>query len=51
VLGDGAKWIWQEISPLFGPERTEIVDYFHAREHVWTVAKALHGDNTPETTA
>jgi hypothetical protein len=51
VLGDGAKWIWQEIGPLFGPERTEIVDYFHATEHVWTVAKALHGHDTPESTA
>jgi hypothetical protein len=49
VLGDGAKWIWQEIGPLFGPERTEIVDYFHASEHVWRVAKALHGDDTPNT--
>jgi hypothetical protein len=51
VLGDGARWIWQEIGPLFGPERTEIVDYFHATEHVWSVAKALHGDDTPETKA
>jgi hypothetical protein len=51
VLGDGAKWIWQEIAPLFGAERTEIVDWYHATEHVWTVAKVLHGEASPETTA
>jgi hypothetical protein len=31
--------------------RTEIVDWFHATEHLWTAAKALHGEDTPETTA
>ena len=51
VLGDGAKWIWEHIATLFGSERTEIVDWYHATEHVWTAAKALYGDATPETEA
>ncbi len=51
VLGDGAKWIWEHIAPLFGPERIEIVDWYHASEHIWTTAKALHGEDTPETKA
>jgi hypothetical protein len=51
VLGDGAKWIWEHVATLFGEERTEVVDWYHASEHVWTVAKALHGDDAPETTA
>jgi hypothetical protein len=51
VLGDGAKWIWEHVATLFGDERTEIVDWYHASEHVWTVAKAVHGDDTPETKA
>jgi hypothetical protein len=51
VLGDGAKWIWEHVATLFGSERTEIVDWFHATEHIWTVAKALHGEDTPETAA
>jgi len=51
VLGDGARWIWDQVAPLFGEERTEIVDWYHASEHIWTVAKAVHGDDTPETTA
>jgi hypothetical protein len=49
VLGDGAKWIWEHVATLFGEERTEIVDWYHASEHIWTVAKAVHGDDTPET--
>jgi len=51
VLGDGAKWIWEHVATLFGEERTEIVDWYHASEHIWTVAKAVHGDDTPQTKA
>ena len=51
VLGDGAKWIWDHVATLFGSERTEIVDWFHASEHLWTVAKELHGEDTAETKA
>ena len=51
VLGAGAKWTWEHVATLFGDERTEIVDWYHASEHLWAVAKALHGDDTPETTA
>jgi len=29
VLGDGAKWIWDDVATLFGSERTEIVDWYH----------------------
>ena len=51
VLGDGAKWIWEHIATLFGSERIEIVDWYHASEHVWTAAKAVYGEDTPETQA
>jgi hypothetical protein len=51
VVGDGAKWIWEHVATLFGDERTEIVDWYHASEHIWTVAKAVHGDGTLETNA
>jgi hypothetical protein len=27
------------------------VDWYHASEHIWTTAKALHGEDTPETKA
>jgi hypothetical protein len=41
VLGDGARWIWNLAAGHFG-ERTEIVDWYHATEHVWGAAKALY---------
>jgi hypothetical protein len=30
-----------------GDECAEIVDWYHASERIWTVAKAVHGDDTP----
>lgn len=50
VLGDGAPWIWNLAAEHFG-RRTEIVDWFHASEHLWAAAKALHGAGTPEAAA
>jgi len=45
VLGDGARWIWTAAAEQFGT-RTEIVDWYHASEHVWTVARAVFGAGT-----
>ena len=42
ILGDGAKWIWQVATEMF-PGAIQIVDYFHACEKVWQVARALGG--------
>jgi hypothetical protein len=33
ILGDGAPWIWNLAGQYF-PEATQIVDIFHAREHL-----------------
>lgn len=45
VLGDGAHWIWILAADHFG-ERIEIIDFYHATEHVWTLAHALFGEGT-----
>jgi hypothetical protein len=50
VLGDGAAWIWHLAAEHFG-ERTEIVDFYHASEHLWTLAHALHGAGTAAAAA
>jgi hypothetical protein len=34
VLGDGAEWIWNQ-ADLHFPEAAQIVDLYHAREHLW----------------
>lgn len=40
VLGDGAKWIWGIADQHF-PHATQIVDYYHAREHLADLTKIL----------
>ena len=50
VLADGAVWIWNLAAEHFG-ERTEIVDFYHASEHLWTLAHALYGTGTPPAKA
>ena len=49
ILGDGARWIWELAAEQFG-DRIEIVDYYHASQHLWDVARALHPDD-PSTVA
>jgi hypothetical protein len=44
VVGDGAHWIWDLAATHFG-ERTEVVDWYHASQHVWAVAHALHPED------
>jgi len=44
VLGDGATWIWNTATELF-PEATQILDRYHAKEHLSTVGKVLLGDS------
>ena len=40
ILGDGAKWIWRVACELF-PGAIQIVDFYHAAEKLWGVAKDL----------
>ena len=42
VLGDGAPWIWNLADEHF-PDAIQIVDLFHAKGHLWDVAKAIYG--------
>ncbi len=50
VLGDGAAWIWNLAAEHFG-DRIEIVDYYHASEHVWTLANAFYGEGSDKAKA
>jgi hypothetical protein len=50
VLGDGALWIWNLAAEHF-PGAVQIVDLWHAREHVWKVARAVFGAGSPQGAA
>ena len=41
VLADGAEWIWN-LAGLHFPGAIEIVDLYHARQHLWDLARRLH---------
>lgn len=41
VIGDGAEWIWNIAKDHF-PGAVQIVDLFHARQHLWDLARLLH---------
>jgi len=42
VLGDGGPWIWAIAAEHF-PGATQIVDLYHARQHLAALGKVLHG--------
>ena len=45
ILGDGAPWIWNLADEHF-PGAVQIVDGFHAKSHLFDVAKAVYGPGT-----
>jgi hypothetical protein len=47
VIGDGAEWIWNLADQHF-PGAIQIVDLFHARQHLWELARKLHPNNEAE---
>ena len=40
VIGDGAEWIWNLADPYF-PGAVQIVDLYHARQHLWELVRKL----------
>lgn len=49
VLGDGAQWIWA-LADMHFPGAIQIVDLYHAREHLAEVAKAVYGAGSQKAT-
>jgi hypothetical protein len=47
ILGDGAPWIWKLVCEQF-PGAVQIVDLYHAQQHVWEVAHAVFGYSSPQ---
>lgn len=42
-IADGAKWIWKWVEDTY-PESVQIVDYYHAKEHLCEFAKEYFKD-------
>lgn len=41
VVADGSVWIWNVQQDRFGRAQG-VLDFYHASQHLWTVARALH---------
>jgi hypothetical protein len=44
VVADGAVWIWNLAGDRFGQAQQRL-DYYHASQHLWAVAHALHPED------
>ena len=50
IIGDGAEWIWNLADPYF-PGAVQIVDLYHARQHLWELARKLYPNDEAKQTA
>ena len=50
AMGDGGNWIDPLLDREFRVE-ARIIDWYHASEHLWDCAKAVHGPQTPAASA
>jgi len=41
LMGDGAEWIWN-LGAVYFPGSIQIVDLYHARQHLWESARKLY---------
>jgi hypothetical protein len=46
AIADGAVWIWNQVNLHFGDSR-QLVDWYHAKQHLAEAAKLLKGEGTP----
>ena len=47
-LGDGAEWIWDRVSEISNDHSVEVLDFFHASEHLSDLCKFLYGEDSLE---
>jgi len=46
IVGDGAEWIWKRATMFV--RRCEILDFWHALEHAWDLARLLYGEQSQQ---
>ena len=48
IVGDGAPWIWNVAQDRWAGA-TEVLDFYHASQHLWDLGRALHGQDEAAT--
>ena len=46
VVADGGMWIWKIVEDRFA-EAVGVLDFYHASQHLWALAHALHPEEEP----
>ena len=46
VVADGGVWIWNIVADRFA-EAVGVLDFYHASQHLWALAHALHPEDEP----
>ena len=47
-IADGANWIWDRVGDLANKGSVQILDFYHACNHLSQLCKQLYGEQTPE---
>jgi len=50
VVADGAVWIWNLVADRFS-DATGVLDFYHASEHLWQIARELYGQDEEKARA
>jgi hypothetical protein len=48
VVADGVPWIWNVAQDRW-PGATELLDFYHASQHLWDLGRPLHGEDATAT--
>jgi len=48
IVADGAAWIWNLARDRW-PGATELLDFYHASQHLWELGRTQHGDDEAVT--
>lgn len=51
ALCDGAPWTWNTIAEYCPAHTVEVLDFYHATEHLWALAHAVWGEGSPRAQA
>lgn len=51
ALCDGAPWTWNTIAEFCPAHVVEVLDFYHAAEHLWSLARVLWGEGSERAKA
>ncbi len=50
AIADAAKWVWETVVPEHFSTSQQVVDWYHAKEHLYTAGHLVYGEGSPAAT-